>query len=97
MRFQATDLLGFFGIWGFGVSGQDLLGSQWRVSGQDLWAHSGGFRVWGFRVEIFWGFFGSLLSFDWRYGVWGFRLQIFCVFFLWDLGFRVQGQDLIWG
>ena len=41
LGFQPTDLLVFFGIWGLGFQGKTF------------WAYSGGFRVWGLRVETF--------------------------------------------
>ena len=79
----------FWGFLGFTVEG---LGIFWvflefGVEGlrvDSFRADAGGFRVWGF--------FASLLSFDWRYGVWGFRVQIFCVFFFGIWGLRFKGK-----
>ena len=55
MRFQATDLLGFFDIWGLGFPGKAFWAHSGGFLGKTFWAHSGGFRVWAFRVETFWG------------------------------------------
>ena len=56
--FQATDLLGFLGIWGLGFPGKTFWAHSGGFPGKTFWAHSGGFRVWAYRVETFSGFLG---------------------------------------
>ena len=88
---------------GFGVSGYRSFGlfcGIWGLGfkGKTFWAHSGGFRVWGFRVEIFWAFLGfgveglrveTFWADPGGFRVWGFRAE---TFWKYTGGFRVWGS-----
>ena len=92
--FQATDLLGFLGIWGLGFPGKTFWAHSGGFPGKTFWAHSGGFRVWTFRVETFSGFLG--------FGVQGVRVRPFGLtvqglgIFWAFLGFTVEGLGIFW-